>query len=249
MNLVQTSGNSENGAGAVVSESRSRIFASPTRAASHKQLEELRRFEINWIVDAMGFGLMSSQIQPAHSYAPRIAGNAVTVKTTPGDFLIVPWAVDLAGQDDILVVDGAGATSRAIWGDFVSARAKSRGCEGVVVNGMVRDVAGIEALELPVYSLGTSPLGPTRVGPGGVNVPVSCGGVAVLPGDVIVADPTGIAVIPRSDVELVIARARAKGADESRLQIAADDGGWNQHLERVSRIAPPPVVQHRSWND
>jgi regulator of RNase E activity RraA len=123
-----------------------RVFTERPPWPSPAVLAELACFELSWLVEALGFRLMDSGIRPVFEPIPRVAGIAVTVKTTPGDFKVVPWAVDLLGPGDVLVVDGGGEDKHAIWGDFSSSRARSVGCVGVVVDGAARDIDGIESL-------------------------------------------------------------------------------------------------------
>jgi RraA family protein len=233
----------------VVVASECRVFSERPPLPDPAVLAELAGFELCWLIDAMGTGLMDAQIHAVYQPVPRVAGTAVTVKTVPGDFKVVPWAVDLLGPGDMLVIDGCGEDQHAIWGDFVSARAKAVGCAGVVVDGAARDIAGIEALQLPVFARAVTPRGPARSGPGHVNVPVSCGGVSVLPGDIVVADSTGIVVIPSADLNSVLELARAKGAAEKTMRSSATLDDWPGYLARISGSFGAPVVYRRRWDD
>jgi RraA family protein len=225
-----------------------RVFTRRPAAPCAAVLDELSGFELAWLADSVGVGLMTG-IGPAYQPVDRAVGPAVTVSTAPGDFAVVPWAVDQLGRGDVLVVDGAGDGSRAVWGDFVGARAKAVGCAGVVVDGAVRDLDGIRASGLPVYARSTTPRGPLRRGPGAVNVPVSCGGVRVLPGDVVVADGAGIIVIPSADVAAVVVRARARGEIEMRMRGPDARADWAGYLDGLARNGSPPAIYDKQWDD
>jgi 4-hydroxy-4-methyl-2-oxoglutarate aldolase len=180
-----------------------------------------------------GVGLISPQIRPLANPSVSIAGCAVTVRVTPGDFRLIPWAVDTLAYGDVLVVDGGGHRDRAIWGDFVSARAQQVGCAGVVVDGACRDVAGIRRLGLPVFCRALTARGPTRDGGGAINVPVSCGGVVVTPGDIVVADEDGIVAVAASELTVALRLACAKRDSEPRAAAAGEsaDSAWARYLE------------------
>lgn len=129
--------------------------------------------------------------------AMRILGPACTVRVFPGDNLMVHKSLDVAKPGDIIVVDAAGSSTNAVLGDLVAAKARHRGIAGFVVDGYMRDLPGVLAVELPVFARGVTPIGPLHRGPGEVNFPIQCGGVVVHPGDIIVGDMNGVVVIPQ----------------------------------------------------
>lgn len=137
-----------------------------------------------------------------------LLGTAFTVKVPSGDNLAAQAALDYARPGDIIVVDGAGYTDRALVGGMMLAYAEMRGLGGFVVNGAVRDLDDIRASKLPVFAISATPLGPYREGPGEINVPVVCGGQVVMPGDILVGDADGLVVIPRRDAPELLEAAR-----------------------------------------
>ena len=143
-----------------------------------------------------------------------LLGTAFTVKCPSGDNLAAQFALDYAQPGDIIVVDGAGYTDRAMVGGMMLAYAEMRRIGGFVVNGAVRDLDDIRASSLPVFAKAVTPLGPYREGPGEINVPVCCGGQVVMPGDILVGDNDGVVVIPRRDAEELLAAARQQLAGE-----------------------------------
>lgn len=159
---------------------------------------------------------MASYIQPLTGDL-RILGPACTVKVYPGDNLMVHKSLDIIQPGDVVVVDTSASTMTAVLGDLISTKARHRGAAGFVVDGLVRDLAGIRALgDFPVFARGTTPVGPLHRGPGEINYPVSAGGLVVFPGDVVVGDLSGVVVIPREIAEDTLDRLVAtakKSAD------------------------------------
>jgi regulator of RNase E activity RraA len=155
------------------------------------------------VADAMGrFGFMDPGIQ-SRSFLP-LCGLAVTVNARPGDNLMVHKALQLADTGDVVVVATGGNTTSAVFGELMCHTAVAAGLGGLVVDGAVRDVPGITRLGLPVFSRSVSPGSCDKDGPGEINVPVACGGVVVMPGDIVVADDDGVAVVPQADAEAVL---------------------------------------------
>ena len=136
----------------------------------------------------------------------KLLGQACTVKLYPGDNLMVHKALDIARPGDIVVVDCSGAMSNAVFGDLVANKAVHRGIAGFVIDGLIRDLDGVVETGLPVYARGVTPFGPLHRGPGEVNTPVCCGGVVVNPGDIVTADSTGIAVVPKDFAAEILRR-------------------------------------------
>jgi regulator of RNase E activity RraA len=187
-------------------------------------LEELATYEIAWISDSMELHLMDRQIRPIFKGARRIAGPAVTVTVPPGDFLMIAAALKTVRPGDVLVIDARGDMSRAVWGEYFSNWARGLGATAVVIDGCSRDVGDIAAMGYPVFARGTTPRKPTMTGPGEVNVPVSCGGVCVIPGDIVIGDEEGVIVIPLRHLDVVLERVRAWAARERSHHGAAAGG-------------------------
>lgn len=148
----------------------------------------------------------------------RTAGTARTVEVAGGDNAGVHEAIDTLRPGDVLVVNGHGVRDRALVGELIAERLRARGCVGLVIDGAVRDVDDLEELGFPVFARAVTPAGPYRNGPFRVGVPVAIGGVVVQPGDVIVADGDGVAVVPAAEAAAVLGRAEAKHADETRIR-------------------------------
>lgn len=163
-----------------------------------------------------------SQLRPMHKEG-KLAGPAFTVRTAPGDNLLVHRAIDTAKPGDVIVVDAAGFPDTAIIGELMVNRAKQRGVAGLVIWGAIRDSAEIGAATYPVYACGVTNRGPYKNGPGEINVSVSIGGMVVNPGDIIVGDEDGVVAIPVSQAEAVLASARSiKVKEEQALKAIAE---------------------------
>lgn len=149
---------------------------------------------------------------------PRIAGPAFTARTGKHDNLMFHASIYLARPGDVIVVE-AGDDEMAVAGGNVCAIAQRNGVAGLVVDGVVRDIVESREHRFPVFGRGVSPIPARRVGEGGMNVQIRCGGVVVEPGDVVVADEEGIVVVPRARAREVLAKAQAKVAADSTLSL------------------------------
>jgi 4-hydroxy-4-methyl-2-oxoglutarate aldolase len=168
-------------------------------------------------------GTLDSRIQPL-SRSLRLAGPAFTVEVRPGDNLMIHAAIALAQPGDVLVVDGKGDTTCALMGSIMITACRKLGLAGVVLDGAHRDSEEILALGFPVYSVGSNPNGPTKNVPGRINWPISCGGIAILPGDLIVGDGDGVVAIERERAESLLALADKK-VQEERARMADIESG------------------------
>jgi regulator of RNase E activity RraA len=170
-------------------------------------------------------GTLDGRITPL-SPTLRMAGPAFTIEVRPGDNLMIHAAMSMAKPGDILVVDGKGDRTCALMGAIMINACKKLGLAGVILDAAVRDIEEIRELGFPVYSVGTNPNGPTKFVPGRINWPISCGGAAVSPGDLIVGDADGVVVIEREKAESLLELAGKKVAGE-RARIADILAGKN----------------------
>ena len=138
---------------------------------------------------------MDMGIREMWSTIPRIAGPAYTVSCPPGDNLMLHAAIYRAEPGSVIVVQ-AGDTDYAMSGGNVCATAQQRGIAGFVIDGVIRDVAEVREAEFAVFARGLSPVPGKKQALGTLNQPITCGGVQVNPGDMVVADEEGIAVHP-----------------------------------------------------
>lgn len=161
---------------------------------------------------------------------PRVAGPALTVRTRPGDNLVIHRALDLAEPGDVLVVDAGGSLERAVLGEIMARYAAARGLAALVIDGAIRDAEGLAAGPVPVFALGVNHLGPYKDGPGELYGPVQAGGTVVRSGDVVVGDSDGVVVLPHERAAEVVAlgQERLAAEEEQFAQIAAGtlDRAW-----------------------
>ena len=166
-------------------------------------------------------------VRPMHK-GGTLAGTALTVKTRPGDNLMIHKAADIAQPGDVIVVDAGGDLTNALIGELIISHARSRGVVGFVVNGAVRDMDVIAVDDYPVYGAGVSHRGPYKDGPGEVNVPIALDGMVIAPGDIIIGDLDGVVCIPREEAESVLAASRAQQEKEAGIQAAIAGAGWDR---------------------
>jgi 4-hydroxy-4-methyl-2-oxoglutarate aldolase len=158
------------------------------------------------LADAAGVPIaVEPRIRPVWPGA-RLAGRAFTVRTPPGEHRAVRTAAEQAPAGSVLVVDGGGELASALWGDKMSRLALDRGLAGIVVDGAVRDLDGIEALRFPVFAAGCVPTPPGRELAGELSVPIRCGGLDVRPGDYVYGDSDGVVVVAAERYDQIIAR-------------------------------------------
>jgi regulator of RNase E activity RraA len=182
------------------------------------------------VCDAMDrLGAMEYRIKPLDP-ASRLCGPALTVRTRPGDNLMVWKAIDVAQPGDVLVIGTYGFATTSTFGENVIKAAKAKGLAGFVCDGMCRDASGIRATGFPAFAIGNVPSSPSKDGPGEIGGPISCGGVPVHPGDLVVGDEDGVVVVPLGDLATVGARLAAIDAKESKLKADLAAGvltpGW-----------------------
>ncbi len=157
-----------------------------------------------------------------------LLGTAFTVKSRPGDNLMLNKAIDMAVPGDVIIVDAAGETSNSVIGEMMITWAQQRGIAGFIIDGAVRDAAIIRKMNVPVYAAGITPKGPYKDGPGEINVSISCGGVVIHPGDIIVGDGDGVVVIDPKDAPELLEKAKATVAKEMGMMSAIKNKTWDR---------------------
>ncbi len=163
------------------------------------------------------------ELRPVHRQGT-LCGAALTVRTRPGDNLMVHKALDIAQPGDVIVVDAGGDTTNAIIGEIMWSYARSRELAGFIIDGSVRDTAVLAAGDLPVYARGATHRGPYKDGPGEIGVSVSVGGMTVSPGDIVVGDDDGILAIPQAEAQAILALAQAQQDREGTILQSIADG-------------------------
>ncbi len=199
-----------------------RVLPAPPRI-DDELLERFRGLASSNVADAMGrFGFMDAGMQSRSGLA--LCGLAVTVQCRPADNLMVHKALQVAKPGDIVVVSTCGNTTSAVFGELMCHTATAAKLGGIIVDGAVRDVEGIKRLAFPAYSRTVCPGSCDKDGPGEINVPISCGGTVVAPGDIIVGDADGIAVVPRESAAEILARV-VQLMDRETKRVSEIDAG------------------------
>ncbi len=144
------------------------------------------------------------------------AGPALTVRSAPGDNLMVHMALNLAEKGDVIVVDAGGELTNSIIGERMLAYCQAKAFGGIVIYGAVRDVGYIRSHDFPVYAAGVTHRGPYKNGPGEINVPIALDGMTIAPGDLVVGDDDGLLCVPYEEVEAVYKLAHEKHEMETR---------------------------------
>lgn len=167
-----------------------------------------------------------ARLRPMHA-GGRMAGPALTVKSRPGDNLMLHKAISLAKPGDVIVVDAGGDLSNAITGEIMVGMAIKACLGGLVINGAIRDAGWIRACSFPVFAAGVTHRGPYKDGPGEINVPVAIDGMVVEPGDLVIGDDDGCLGIPFDDVATVLKAAVEKQAAEVQMIRSIADGTYS----------------------
>jgi regulator of RNase E activity RraA len=159
-----------------------------------------------------------------------VVGPAHTLRTMPGDNRSIHAELQHVAEGSVLVVDAGGYEDRAVWGEVLTVAAEVRGVVGIVVDGSVRDLEPMRERGFPVYGRGANPSGPHKAGGGVARGIVSCGGVAVDQGDLVIGDADGVTVVPRRSV------ATTHAAAVARMEAEKD---W---IRRITEGVPSTVV-------
>lgn len=161
------------------------------------------------VADALnGQYTMDFSIKALSSHS--LAGRAYTIKIPKGQNKEVLKAIKEASAGDVLVIDAEDDTSKAIAGDFILGMAKTLGIKGIVTNGVIRDIEGIKALDFPVFCKGTTANAGSKSDDGYSCLPISCGGVSVNQGDIVVGDSDGVVVVPKEMEAETLEKAKKK---------------------------------------
>ncbi len=162
-------------------------------------------------------GVMDSGIKPA--FKAKVVGQALTVQLSKGDLVDPLKALEMGRPGDVIVVDAGGDTETSVCGGLMGGLAKNRGIRAMIVDGAGRDTDELEAIGWPIWTRAITARGTHTMFSGrkeelSINVPVAVGGLVVRPGDFIVADTIGVAVVPLEKAEAVLDAAREQADRE-----------------------------------
>ena len=200
-------------------------------------IKQLSQFSAATIHEALGkYGNLPSAIKPI-SATMKVCGPAYTVKTMPGDNILLHRAYAYAKPGDVIIASCSGFYEAGYWGDLMSLGAKTKGINGLVIDGCVRDADDIEAMGFAVFSRGLCILGTSNHGDGFLNEPIVIGDVLINPGDIIIGDRDGVVVVPQNRITEAIEKSAAREAKEENVRRQLREGktslqiyGWDKQF-------------------
>ncbi len=152
---------------------------------------------------------MAGDIKPIYE-GIRLCGPAITIQSMSGNNMMSHLALTFAQEGDVFVIDGRGYLGNAVWGGVQATCAIKKGIAGLIVDGAIRDVEDMRRMKFPVYCKGVTPAGPHKGWADSINVPIQCGGMPINPGDLIIGDDDGVAIIPLERIEEVYEESIAR---------------------------------------
>jgi 4-hydroxy-4-methyl-2-oxoglutarate aldolase len=192
--------------------------------ADKAAVEKLSRFGVATVHEAMGrVGLMQPYMRPIYTGA-HACGTAVTVLMQPGDNWMMHVAAEQLQPGDVVVAACTTENTDGFFGDLLATSFKARGARGLIIDGGVRDVKDLTEMQFPVFSRAISAKGTVKSTLGSVNIPVVCAGVAVNPGDVVIADADGVVIVPAAIAQQAADAAEAREANEGEKRAKLANG-------------------------
>jgi len=187
-------------------------------------VKELTQFSAATLHEALGKqGNLPAAIKPIAT-GMKVCGPAYTVKTMPRDNVLLHRAYAYAKPGDVIVADCGGFYEAGYWGDLMSLGAKTKGINGLVIDGCVRDADDIEAMGFNVFSRGLCIRGTSNFGEGSLNETIVIGGIIINPGDFIIGDRDGVVVVPANQAAAAIEKATAREAKEENVRKQLREG-------------------------
>jgi RraA family protein len=193
--------------------------------------------------DAMSRNIGTYGLRQYHARLDTVmCGPAVTVRVRPGDNLMIHKALMMVQPGDVLVVDGGGDVTQALVGGLMRTTCVTRKLAGLVIDGAVRDLVEWAEDGMPIFARAHTHRGPSKDGPGEINVPIACAGLAVMPGDLIVGDADGVIAVPSAEAAEVLRKTRAHLEKEAAIRDSNRKGSSDpERFDAVLRAKGLPV--------
>ena len=206
-------------------------------------VEAFKSIPVAAIGDSMSRNVGTLGLRQYHARLDAVlCGPAVTVRVRPGDNLMIHKALMMVQPGDVLVIDGGGDVSQALVGGLMRTTCVARKLAGLVIDGAIRDLCEWAEEGMPIFARGHTHRGPSKDGPGEINVPVSCAGMVVLPGDLIVGDADGVIAVPAADAAEILQRSRAHLVKEAAIRESNREGTADpERFDAVLRAKGLPV--------
>jgi regulator of RNase E activity RraA len=190
-----------------------------------------REIPVAAIGDAMSRNVGTYGLRQYHARLDTVmCGPAVTVRVRPGDNLMIHKALMMVKPGDVLVIDGGADVTQALVGGLMRTTCVAKKLAGLVIDGAVRDLCEWAEEGMPIFARGHTHRGPSKDGPGEINIPIACAGMAVMPGDLIVGDADGVIAIPAAEAAQMLERSRAHLVREAKIR--ADNAAGKSDPER-----------------
>lgn len=214
----------------------------PWKRPDPAKLSALAGVPSGFLVDALGrSGSIDHRIRPVWD-GPAFVGSALPVGSTARDNLAPYAALASAEPGDVMMIATDEFDAASVIGDLIIGMMRNSGIVAAVTDGLVRDVAGIREVGIPVYARGVSPNSPFKHGPGTVGLPIALGGLVVAPGDVVLGDADGVVVLPAERLEEALRELDAVRAKEAQMDSFVRGGGkmpaW------LNEVLAGPSVRH-----
>jgi 4-hydroxy-4-methyl-2-oxoglutarate aldolase len=230
--------------------SRTGIAVRQVRRAPAEAVQALSRFGVATIHEAMGrTGLLAPYLRPIYPGA-RVCGTAVTALGHPGDNWMLHVAAEMLQPGDVVVHALSSPDDHGFFGELLATSFRARGGLGLIIDAGVRDIAELQAMKFPVWSKSVHAKGTIKAKVGSVNLPVTCAGAQVNPGDVIVGDDDGVVVVPAAKAAEIAQASQAREEKEAatRKRLAAGELGLDIYDMR-GKLAEAGLVYHDRLDD
>jgi regulator of RNase E activity RraA len=182
-------------------------------------VDAFRTMPVAAIGDAMSRNVGTLGLRQYHARLDTVlCGPAFTIRVRPGDNLMIHKALMMVQPGDILVIDGGADITQALVGGLMRTTCMAKKIGGLVIDGAVRDLMEWAEEGMPIFAKGHTHRGPSKDGPGEINVPIACAGMAVLPGDLIVGDADGVIAVPAAEAAEVLKKTRAHLEKEAKIR-------------------------------